>query len=85
MNGRVDLAYTDQHLLVEGDSQRWHGTPEAFQADRRRDNLAQIAGWTILRFTWEDITKRQEYLVGTIRAALDLSERRNTRIRVAEH
>ena len=85
MNGRVDLAYTDQHLLVEGDSQRWHGTPEAFQADRRRDNLAQIAGWTILRFTWEDISKRQEYLVGTIRAALDLSERRNTRIRVAEH
>lgn len=70
VNGRVDLAYPDQRVVVEGDSQKWHGTPETFQLDRRRDNLAQLAGWIILRFTWEDITKKPSYVVATIREAL---------------
>lgn len=70
VNGRVDLAYPDQRVVVEGDSQKWHGTPEAFQLDRHRDNLAQLAGWIILRFTWQDITKKPSYVVATIREAL---------------
>lgn len=78
MNGRVDLSYVEEQVVVEGDSQRWHGTPEAFQADRVRDNLAQLAGWIILRFTWEDITKRRDYVVDTVRQAL--SVRRNSQI-----
>ena len=68
-NGRVDIAYVAERLIVEGDSQRWHGTPETFQADRHRDNLAQLAGWRILRFTWEDITRRPSYVVDAIRRA----------------
>ena len=70
VNGRVDLAYVDHRVIVECDSQRWHGTAEAFQLDRQRDNLAQLAGWIVLRFTWEDMTKRTPYFVGTIRDAL---------------
>lgn len=70
VNGRVDLAYVDDRLIIEGDSRRWHGSPEAFQLDRQRDNLAQIAGWTILRFTWDDITKRPDYVLDTISRAL---------------
>ena len=73
VNGRVDLAYPEPRVIVEGDSQRWHGTPEAFQLDRRRDNLAQIAGWIILRFTWQDITERPEYVVYTVERALSRS------------
>jgi predicted transcriptional regulator of viral defense system len=72
VNGRVDLAYVDERLIVEGDSRRWHGTPESFQADRHRDNLAQLAGWRILRFTWEDITRRPSYVVDSIRQALSV-------------
>jgi hypothetical protein len=66
MNGRVDLAYVDEKIVIEGDSQRWHGTPEAFQSDRTRDNLAQLAGWIILRFTWQDITQRPGYVANTV-------------------
>ena len=73
VNGRVDIAFETDRLIVEGDSQRWHGAPEAFQADRRRDNLAQLAGWRILRFTWEDITKRPAYVVAAVEAALSHS------------
>lgn len=69
-NGRVDLAYVDEAVLVECDSLRWHGTPEAVQLDRHRDNLAQLAGWISLRFTYPDFKKRPSYVVETIRTAL---------------
>ena len=77
MDGRVDLAYTREQVIVEGDSQRWHGAPEAFQTDRERDNLAQLAGWIILRFTWQDITKRPRYVVSTVARALSLRQDSN--------
>lgn len=83
MNGRVDLAYVQERVIVEGDSRQWHGAPEPFQADRRRDNLAQLAGWIVLRFTWDDITNRPVYVVQTVRDAL--SARRRDRIQTLEH
>ena len=83
VNGRVDLAYIDEEIVVECDSMRWHGTPESFQLDRQRDNLAQLAGWIVLRFTWEDITKRPTYVIRTIRQAL--TRRSRDRIRTPQH
>ncbi len=73
INGRVDFAYVDERVLVEADSKRWHDSPEAFQRDRERDNLAQLAGWIILRFTWSDITERPSYVLATVREALERS------------
>jgi hypothetical protein len=72
-DGRVDMSYPDSKLVIEGDSRGWHGDEYTFQADRERDNLAQLAGWMILRVTWKDITRRPEYVVWMIRQALDLS------------
>ena len=71
VNGRVDLAYPDRRLLIEGDSRRWHMLAEAFETDRLRDNAAQLAGWRILRFTWLEITRNPERVVSTIRRALE--------------
>ena len=73
VNGRVDHSYTEEKLVIEGDSREWHGDEYTFQADRERDNLAQLAGWRILRFTWHDITSRPDYVVTSIGRALDLS------------
>jgi hypothetical protein len=82
VNGRVDLAYIEARIIVEGDSQRWHGAPEAFQIDRTRDNLAQISGWMILRFT--GMTSRRPHLVvSTIERALAI--RSLAGIPVAQH
>ena len=69
--GRVDFAYPDSHLLIEVDGRRWHTDEMTFVRDRERDNLAQLAGWRTLRFTWTDMTKRPRYVVVTIRKALD--------------
>lgn len=76
VNGRVDFSYEHERLVIEADSVLWHGSPEAFQADRQRDNAAQLAGWRILRFTWEDITSRPEYVADSVSRALQDSERR---------
>jgi hypothetical protein len=71
VNGRVDLAYPDNKLVIEGDGRRWHQLMEAFENDRLRDNAAQLAGWRILRFTWEEITNSPERVVSTVRRALE--------------
>jgi very-short-patch-repair endonuclease len=48
---RLDLAYPDDKVAIEYDSWEFHKTRTAFDGDRKRDRLLQIAGWTILRFT----------------------------------
>ena len=73
VNGRVDLSYPESKLVIEGDSREWHGDEHTFQADRERDNLAQLAGWRVLRFTWLDITRRPDHVVSSLRRAFDLS------------
>jgi very-short-patch-repair endonuclease len=71
-NGRVDLAYPDHRLVIEGDSRRWHLLLDAFETDRLRDNAAQLAGWRILRFTWSEITENPERVANTVRRALEV-------------
>lgn len=68
--GRVDLAYPDHRLLIELDGRRWHTTVAAFEADRRRDNLAQLAGWRVLRFTWEDVDRNPAGVIRIVNEAL---------------
>ncbi len=80
MYGRVDIVYLDSKLIVEADSWRWHNDPRSWQADRRRDNLAQLAGWTVLRFTWADLTRRPSYVVAAVKAGLEDSEHETSHI-----
>jgi very-short-patch-repair endonuclease len=61
--------------VVEADSWRAHSTPYAFQADRSSSNALQLAGWLVLRFTWEDLTRRARAVAASVREALTL---RNT-------
>jgi hypothetical protein len=55
---RVDFAYPDLMIAIEVDGYSAHGSPDAFQRDRERQNELVLAGWTVLRFTWADIVKR---------------------------
>ncbi|MBW3666312.1 MAG: type IV toxin-antitoxin system AbiEi family antitoxin domain-containing protein [Actinobacteria bacterium] len=69
-DGRVDFAYVDKSVVIELDGKRWHSAPESFIRDRERMNLAQVAGWQLLTFTWEHITQQPKYVVATVRKAL---------------
>ena len=68
--GVVDVAFDRQRLVIEVDGWAFHSTPERFQRDRQRQNRLTAAGWTVLRFTWRDLTERPEYVVETVRRLL---------------
>jgi very-short-patch-repair endonuclease len=67
---RVDVAYPAARLVVEVDGYEHHSSVEAFQRDRVRQNELLALGWTVLRFTWEDVTRRPATVAHAIRAAL---------------
>jgi very-short-patch-repair endonuclease len=69
---RPDFVWPDARLIVEVDSWSGHGTPRAFQADRTLSNAVQLAGWTILRFTYADVTRRPRLVATQVRQALGL-------------
>jgi very-short-patch-repair endonuclease len=46
----VDFAWPEIRMVVEADSQRFHGDWERAEADRDRDQLLALAGWVCHRF-----------------------------------
>lgn len=66
----IDLAFPEQRVAIEIDGWVWHHDVKAFQRDRQRQNAIVLAGWTILRFTWHDLTVRPGEVIAHIRAAL---------------
>jgi len=67
--GIGDLAWRRHRIIAEADGRGPHGLPEAVFADRRRQNRLVNAGWTVLRFTWQD-TLRPDYIPWTVRQAM---------------
>jgi very-short-patch-repair endonuclease len=69
--GVLDLAFRRVRLAIELDGRAWHVDRERFQHDRTRQNRLIAAGWTVLRFTWEDVAYRLDSVIGEIRAAVE--------------
>ena len=67
---QVDLAYPAERLAIELDSVRWHLNVKSFVEDPRRRNATQLAGWTVLSFTWDDYAKRPNALCAAVARAL---------------
>ena len=73
--GRVDFAFPWARVIIEVDSRRWHTRERDFEVDRRRDRAAQLAGWQVYRFTWQDLKEDPEGVIRTITAALRVSSK----------
>jgi hypothetical protein len=58
-------------LAIEVDGWAWHHDVERFRRDRQRQNALVLAGWTVLRFTWHDLTQRPGEVVAEIRSGFD--------------
>jgi very-short-patch-repair endonuclease len=67
---RLDFAYPELRLGIEVDGYDVHGTPRAMTADHERQNRLVMAGWTVLRFTWEQVVRRPGEVAKAVRAAL---------------
>jgi Protein of unknown function (DUF559)/Transcriptional regulator, AbiEi antitoxin len=68
--GRVDCAYPHAKLLVELDSRRHHTARLDWESDRARDNRLVAAGWRVLRFTWDDVTRRPDQVTAALSEVL---------------
>ena len=55
---------------MEADSYGWHRSPGALNADRERDVELVLAGYRVLRFTYEQVTRRPDYVIQAILRAL---------------
>ena len=72
----VDFLWPDARLVVEVDGRATHGTRRAFQADRDRDGRLAVTGYTVLRFTWWDVTRRHAVVADRVQRLLDPAARR---------
>jgi hypothetical protein len=68
--GRVDFAWPDVRLVVEADGFAFHADRRRYRDDRRRSNALVLAGWRLLRFSWEDVVQQPEQVVAVVREAL---------------
>lgn len=67
---RIDVAFPEHGLAIEVDGHAFHSSADRFQGDRTRQNLLVSAGWRVLRFTWEDLTRRPEQTLARIAEVL---------------
>ncbi|MCE1177966.1 MAG: DUF559 domain-containing protein [Micrococcales bacterium] len=53
--GRVDLADKTLRLVVEGEGFEFHSESEQLDRDCKRYTRLGLAGWLVLRFTWQQV------------------------------
>jgi very-short-patch-repair endonuclease len=66
----VDAVWRDLMLAVEVDGYRYHRSPHKFETDRERDVVLTVAGWTVLRFTWRQLTYEPHWVAEKVRACV---------------
>jgi very-short-patch-repair endonuclease len=66
----VDFLWPQERLAVETDGYAYHSTPSAFAADRLRDQHLTLAGYTVLRFTHQQVTRTPEAVANRLRRVL---------------
>ena len=67
----VDCVWPEARLVVELDGRRFHSDPFALEADSEKARALRSLGYTVLRFTWEEVTGSPEVVAELIRQALD--------------
>ena len=70
-----DLVDRDRRLVVECESYEWHGDRTGFLKDIRRYTLLSAAGWTVLRFTWDDVMLRPTWVREVLCRAIGVDAR----------
>ncbi len=66
----VDACWRAARVIVETDGWAFHRGRAAFQRDRAKSNRLTLLGWTVLRFTHDDIARRPERTAAAIASAL---------------
>lgn len=67
--GRSDFLI-GARLVIEVDGAEYHASPEAFEADRRRDAVLSALGFRVLRFSYSQVMFRWEEVEAAVLAAV---------------
>jgi very-short-patch-repair endonuclease len=63
---RVDLGDPGRRIVLEADSYAHHGTRDALVRDCERYDELIREGWRVLRFSWEHVVFRPEWVAETV-------------------
>jgi very-short-patch-repair endonuclease len=66
----VAAVWLEQKLIVDLDSWAFHRHRKAFEDDRERDVTLLLAGYRVVRITWQQLTREPEKVTGRLRALL---------------
>ena len=72
--GRPDLLDRERRLVIEADSFEFHGRRKALKGDCERYNAFVVAGWTVLRFSWEHVMFEPDYVLSAMTAFVQPSQ-----------
>ena len=71
-----DLVDIDRQIVIEADSFAWHSSRGKLRRDCIRYTLLAVDGWILLRFSWEDVMSRRDYVIEVMSRAVALSDQR---------
>lgn len=66
----VDFLWPEDRLVIETDGRSFHDNPVAFERDRFRDRALQLAGYRVVRFTYEQVEREPDAVIVAIRRLL---------------
>ncbi|MBK6968037.1 MAG: DUF559 domain-containing protein [Candidatus Microthrix sp.] len=68
--GRVDLYWSQWLLVVEVDSDRYHGALSDREDDAKRQRALEAAGYTVVRVTEFELWHRRDQVIDRLRSAV---------------
>lgn len=68
----IDIAFPDRRIAIELDGYAFHSGAAAFRRDLRRANALMRDGWTVRRFSWDDLLSDPDGFVATVAELLAL-------------
>lgn len=74
INGRtyyLDICFRRLKVAIEIDGRDHQRDITTFVRDRERQNALVLAGWTVLRFTWQDLDEHPQRVVAQVRSAIE--------------
>jgi very-short-patch-repair endonuclease len=67
---RIDIAFPQLKVAIEIDGWAFHRSKDRRDSDIRKHNVLAGAGWTVLTFSWEDVTERPDEFLHMITSVL---------------
>jgi very-short-patch-repair endonuclease len=62
----IDIAFVDRRIAIELDGFAYHSDADSFRYDRRRGNKLMADGWTVRRFTFDDLLADPDGFIATV-------------------